>query len=214
TAGEYILTVKQATGALPPFAVSATDPPNGIRTRVAPTGITVDFNDTVLLTTLQASDLTIDGVPSPSLTVVDGNTAIFAVPGSVAEGNHVIQIAAGAIKDVQNTPIQAYTGSFFLDLTPPRIVGISLQEGAVVEAGDLTYTVTFSEAMDTANLDNSDFSLLGKLLGTFYTPTNASYNAAGTVLTLHYAGLPDDNYRLTLFSGDGRFEDTAQPNGC
>ena len=61
--------------------------------------------------------------------------------------------------------------------------------------------------MNTANLDNSDFSLLGSVLGVFYTPTTASFDATGTTLKLRYTSLPEDNYTLTLFSGDGQFED-------
>src|SRR5205823_5190639 len=56
-------------------------------------------------------------------------------------------------------------------------------------------------------LDDSDFSLFGSALGVFYTPTTASYDATGTILTLQYDSLPEDNYTLTLYSGDGQFED-------
>src|SRR5207245_6645450 len=56
TSGEYLLTIKQATGASPPFQVAATDPVDGLRTRVVPTTMTVDFNDSFLLTSLQATD--------------------------------------------------------------------------------------------------------------------------------------------------------------
>src|SRR5207237_1383491 len=54
--GDYVLTVHGATGALPPFQVAATDPADGARLRGPVTQMTVDFNDTVLLTSLQASD--------------------------------------------------------------------------------------------------------------------------------------------------------------
>ena len=37
--------------------------------------------------------------------------------------------------------------------------------------------------------------------------TAFAYDATGTTLTLHYSGLTEDSYSLTLFSGDGQFED-------
>src|SRR5205823_5870623 len=103
-------------------------------------------------------------------------------------------IATGAIQDVQGTPLTAFTEHFTLDFTPPRVIGSSIQENGVLAPGSLTYTVKFSEAMKTSNLDDSDFSLYGSALGRFYTPTTASYDATGTILTLHYDGLPEDNY--------------------
>ena len=41
----------------------------------APTQMSVDFSDTVLLTSLAASDLVVDGAPLTSMTVVDGDGA-------------------------------------------------------------------------------------------------------------------------------------------
>lgn len=60
--GEYVLGVAGATGGLPAFAVSAVDPPDGYRTRVVPAQMTVHFNDGVLLTSLDASDLTVASI--------------------------------------------------------------------------------------------------------------------------------------------------------
>jgi len=371
TGGEYVVSVKQGTGALPPFTVMGTDLPDGTRTRDVPTGLTVSFNDVALLPTLQASDLTIDGIPAASMTVYDGQTAHFDFPvatyqwpasaggnghsylvtgglsswwdaeaqavalgghlvsinsaaenaflqqtffsGSHAfdvdwigftdnetyggteygdthdhpyppdgdkglgwvwtsgepatysnwspfepnnyagdqdygtmnlyapsgapgnwdddfpwvgrlgiielpsatgwsptEGTHTIRIGAGAVRDVQNTPITAYSSTFSLDLTPPRVVEVSTQEGGVVGAGDVTYTVRFSEPMfRDPILYYNPFSLFGKLRGTYYGPGGVDLDPTGTVLTLNYSGLPEDAYQLTLYSGDYQFEDTA-----
>src|SRR6185295_16992688 len=78
-----------------------------------------------------------------------------------------------------------------------------------VAPGSLTYTVQFNEPMLATNLDASDYSLLGVFRNTTYTASSASYNPAGTVLTLNYLNLPEDKYTLTLLSANGRFEDAA-----
>src|SRR5206468_4172494 len=111
------------------------------------------------------SDLEVDGVAATSVTVVDGDTVVFALPSGLSEGTHSVTIAAGAIEDVQGTPLTAFTEQFTLDFTPPRVIGSSIQENDVLPPGSLTYTVTFSEPMNTANLDDSDFSLFGSVLG-------------------------------------------------
>ncbi len=201
TTGEYVLSVNGATGALPPFSVTTTDPANGATLRVPPATMTVDFNDTALLSSLQASDLRLDGVAATGITIVDGDTVIFDLPGPISEGSHTVTIAAGAVTDLQGTPISAYTGTFFIDTIGPRVTATSVAPGGVVPAGDLTYTVTFSEPMQVSNLSADDFNLHGNFRSADYAASGFSYNAAGTVLTINYTGLPDDSYKLTLFSG-------------
>jgi len=58
--GEYVLSVTGNSGPPTAFAVSATDPANGYLLGSAPEVISVDFNDSIRLSTLQAADLTVD----------------------------------------------------------------------------------------------------------------------------------------------------------
>jgi hypothetical protein len=208
--GEYVLSVNGATGAPSAFSVTSIDPPDGYSSRNAPTHVTVDFNDGVLLTSLDTNDLTVDGLPMTDVTVLDGDTVRFAVPAEAAtEGTHTFTIAAGAIHDLQGTPIGTFSSQYSLDLTAPRVVASSIQNGATSPAGNLSYQVTFSEPLAVANVDASDFLLEQVNQYAWHQPTSFSFDASGTVLTLNYADLPDDAYRLTLYSGDGRIEDLA-----
>ena len=210
TAGEYVVSINGQTGNLLPFAVAGTDPADGASLRTPPTTMTVDFNDGVLLTSLQAPDLTIDGQPATALSVVDGDTVTFNLPsGHDASGPHTVAIAAGAILDLQGTPLQAYSGQYVIDVTPPRVIASSVQENGTLGAGSLSYVVQFSEPMLTANLDAADFSLQGSYLSVSYSPSAFSYNPAGTTLAIDYTSLPEDRYTLTLFPGDGQFEDVV-----
>ena len=204
TDGEYVLSVDGATGALPEFLVSATNPLDGARVRGSIQQITVDFNDAVLLTSLQASDLTVNGEPAVGLTIVDGDTVQFDLP-VLSEGIQQVAIAAGAVQDLQGTPLTAFASEFYSDTTAPRVIAISIQEGQVVPAGDLSYTVQFSEPMNVANLDVTDLQLFAHGQGVVHTPSSFSYDVATSTLTIDYSSLPDDKYSLALFSS--QFED-------
>ena len=175
------------------------------------TQLTVDFNDNILLTSLQAEDLTVSGMPATGMTIVDGNTVLFDLP-VLGEGNQQIRIADGAIQDVQGTPLAEFNRPFYHDITPPRVVNSSVQEGDVLDAGNVTIAIQMSEGMRSENLDMSDFQLSGQLYETFYNAESFGYDASNTVLTLNYSGLPEDAYTLTLLSGDGQFEDQAGLN--
>jgi hypothetical protein len=201
TEGEYVLTIGGASPATSPFEVTATDPADGATLRIPPTTITVDFNHNILLSSLQASDLQVDGVPATGFTVVDGNTVVFDLVGGYTDGPHSVTIAAGALVDVQGTAISSYSGTFFMDQTGPRVTTTSLAPGAVVAPGSLSYQVTFNEPMAVGNLSADDFILHGTVLNGFYAPTSFSYNGSGTVVTVNYSNLPEDNYTLTLVAG-------------
>ena len=79
-----------------------------------------------------------------------------------SDGTHTVSIASGAFNDVQNTPIGPFSSTFTLDMTAPRVVSSSIQEGDLVDiAGSLTVTIGFSEPMNTAVIDPSDVYLQG-----------------------------------------------------
>jgi subtilisin family serine protease len=209
TSGEYVLKVGGTNSTLPPFLATASSPVDGAILRFAPGQIVVDFNDNVLLTSVQAADLAVDGVAATGYSVIDGNTLAFTGGWSFGDGDHTITIAAGAIKDTQGTNLSAFSSTFTLDQTPPVVVSSSIQQGDNVEPGFLVYTVEFSEPMNTGNLDPFDMPLYGLYRGTFFVPDLAFYDGTGTVLTMFFNNVPDDAYYLYLVSGDGSFEDVV-----
>jgi len=214
TNGDYFVSIIGNTGttAGAAFQVTATNPVNGANLLVAPATYTVDFNDAVLVASLQATDLVIDGsLTATGFAVVDGDTVSFTMP-ALANGLHTVTIAPGAILDAQGTPIQAFSATFTIDGVAPRVVATSVAPNGVLPPGNLTYTVTFSEPMRTTNLTSDDFTLHGnyrQAVGVNYAPSSFSFNGAGTVLTLNYVGLPDDDYTLTLNSSSVAFVDVV-----
>jgi hypothetical protein len=210
--GEYVLQVGNASGGRLPFQVTNATPPDGTLFRFEPAVITIDFNDSVLLSSVEASDLTIDGVPADGFTVVDANTINFIPPAGIwTEGPHDIAIAGGAIKDLQGVALRAFAAEYVADYTAPRVNYSSVQHGDSLPAGDLTYTVGFNEEILEANLNTFAGILYGVGTTQFYTATNVSYDPVLSRLSFSFTDLPADTYALTISSGhgNGRIEDLA-----
>ncbi|HEY2415839.1 MAG TPA: S8 family serine peptidase, partial [Pirellulaceae bacterium] len=201
TSGEYVLRVSGNAVLLPLFQVAATNPASGASVGTAPASMSVDFNDSLLASSVQASDLLIDGLPmATGVTIVDGDSVRFSLP-SLATGQHVFALSAGSVQDVQGTPLVEFSGTLTVDTSAPRVIATSVAAGGTVAPGALAYQITFSKAMQTANLSADDFSLKGTSLNTVYTPSSYSFDASGTVLTLNFTNVPEDYYSLTLVSG-------------
>jgi len=208
TGGEYVLSATGGNPILASFGVTSTSIPDGSVLTTVPAQITVDFGQSVLFSSLQASDLKVDGVAATAFTIVDNNTVAFTLPPLVS-GKHNVSIAAGALSDIQEVAVQPFASSFTLDVGGPQVVASSILDGESRQPGTLGYTVTFSKPLRVANLDSTDFTLHGVTKNINYTSSSFGYDASGTVLVLNYSSLPEDNYTLTLLSGDGRFEDAA-----
>ena len=84
--GEYVLVCQRVDRHVqPPFHVTGTTPADGTTSYdTVPSQITVDFNDNILLSTLQASDLKVNGTPAVGVTPTDGDTAVFNLPSTYA----------------------------------------------------------------------------------------------------------------------------------
>ncbi len=116
------------------------------------------------------------------------------------EGLNTFSLASNSIRDIQSTNLQAYTGSFWLDTTPPVIVTTSPSQDAVVTAGQVSVDVTFSEAMDTTTIYDWNVAAVGQLSGYHY-PSSLAWNSDATVLTVVYDDLPEDTFTIE-FTGD------------
>jgi hypothetical protein len=210
--GDYLLRVTAPSTVAAPYRVASVSPADGARMRFAPNEIEVHFEGGFLLDSLDADDLKVDGIAANGVTIVDGDTARFTIAGSFAEGTHTITLAAGAVTDLQGTALAAFSSEFFLDLTAPRVVGANVSAGDVIAAGDMTFSFTFAEPMNTANLSYDDVYLLGTYQFFNYYPSNLFWDASGTVLTVQFLGVPEDVVHLTLVSGDGALEDAVGNN--
>mgnify|MGYP006273526373 FL=1 len=207
--GEYGLSVSGHTGGPIPFAVAETDPSNGDFLTHVPETLTVDLTADVLASSLNAADLTVDGQAATGVSVLDNNTVEFALPTGLGTGVHLVEIAGGSIESLQGQAIADYSGQFTIDVTAPRVVDSSIQEGQYLPTGSVTFTATFSEDMRAGQIDESDVVLEDVDTGEVLTASSLSYDAVARTLTATYDGLSESGYRLTLLSADGAFEDIA-----
>jgi hypothetical protein len=201
SAGEYTLSVKGATGALPAFTVTGTNPPAGKHVRPI-TSITVDFSDSVLLSSLATANVTFGGKAATGYTVDNDHEVTWYLQG-VPPGDDlpfVFQIPAGAVKNIHGVGLTGFKETIFVDTVAPRVTASSVHEGNVLKTGSLTYKVTFSEPIDTSSFSASSFDLHGVYRNADYAAASFTFDATGKVLTITFANLPDDAYKLTLFS--------------
>ena len=203
--GHYVLTIGGHT-ATAPLAVARTDPPDGARFQNAPPTMTIDFNDGLRMATLDPADITIAGSAVTGLTVVDDNTVVVDVPDLPA-GTHTVAIAAGAVLDLQDTPIEPFASSLIIDRTGPRVIASSILEGDLVSTGKLVYTARFDEPLAT-DFDDSAFTLRDSSSQRI-APSRFDYDETTSTLTIEYADFREGPYSLTLESGTSRLRDTA-----
>ncbi len=189
------------------FVVTGSTPADGELIQ-DPTTFQVEVSHDVLASSLDASDLKIDGQAATSVRLVDGRTIEFTLPTGITEKTYTATIAAGAITDIDGPAIPATTSTFRPDLVSPHLVGASLTSGDIVESGDLEVELQFNETLLASVLDAGDVQLVGIRTGS-YTPDAFSYNAESSKLSLVYDNLPDDSYTLTLVSGAEAFRDTV-----
>ncbi|MCY2927380.1 MAG: Ig-like domain-containing protein, partial [Planctomycetota bacterium] len=199
-AGEYTLYGSGWTGASPSFSVTAATPANQSNLTRAPSQMTVTFSAAVLLDTLEAGDLTINGIPAVNVTALSPTVAVFDLPAGLPSGTYDAVIAAGSVLSLPGAPLQAFTSRFRLDLEAPRVIACSLLAGDVLSPGNLTLTVQFSEPLNAASLTTAAAFLTGLATGSF-DPTTWSYAASTSTLTIGYSLLPEDSYTLILQAG-------------
>ncbi len=144
--GEYILCVDGATGEAPPFEAMYQGESTFWQ---LPERIQVDFNEAVLWKDVDASDFRLNGQAVSEVIVVDGDTAelvlqpsaqanvaamstMSTVTGSRSltlasstsySSSFEVTIAAGAIRDLQGTPIEAFSLQLTIENDGPVAVG-------------------------------------------------------------------------------------------
>ncbi len=205
--GAYTLDVAGASGATVAFQVNSTTPADNRSVNTYPT-FRVKLSSAVLLTSLQASDLSVNGSPADGFTIVDGQTIDFDISSAnVGDGTYSVQIAAGALTDVSGNSNSAFNSTFNLDTTPPKVISYGITEGEVLTTTAIAFAVQISEDLDEAELGPEDVLLVETFSGASFIPQSFSYSATTDLLSLAYGGLPQGNYSLTLRSQAHGFVD-------
>jgi streptogramin lyase len=201
TSGDYALSVYGASGALPAFAVTGTNPPASSYNKPI-ASITVDFNSSILLSSLSTANVTFGGLAPTGYTVDNDHEVTWYLKATPPGLNipYTFQITAGTIKDLQGVGLTGFSETIIINTVPPHLITTSIEEGDIHPAGNLTYVTTFNEPVVPSSVNASSFDLHGDFRNTDYSATSFSFDSSDTVLTINYSGLPQDNYTLTLFS--------------
>lgn len=205
-AGNYVLEIGGATAPILPPTIAVVSPTNGTRMRLSTTAIRVALSDAVLDSSVSPGDLLVDGVPATGGNILDASSIIFTIPPGLAEGNHVISMAAGAITDIYGNSSPALSSSFAVDTTGPRIISTSIQEGAVIPTlTDVVFKLVFDEAINLQFFKPPDNAFNNHTRdGVPERDGVYSFDPATNTLTVTYPTPPDGLYTFTLpASGNG-----------
>jgi hypothetical protein len=205
TLGEFVLHVGGNTGAPDAFVVTATDPAAGSHL-ASFSAMTFSFNESILLTSIDSSDAYVVN-PDSSIThatgfsVLNGHTVMFTFPtlptGSENGLEHDVHISG--VRDLQGDLVQTDIVPIFLDNVPPQVASSNINNGDTVPSGTVDFVVTFSEPMDTSLTNAGSFNLHDNVNNVNLSPTSFSWNATGTVLTIHYTYVSASQYTETLY---------------
>ncbi len=119
------------------LGVINSNPAPGAALVTAPTTASLTFNLPVKSSTIDASDLTVNGVPAASSFAVTDRLIVFTLPGGLGAGVHTLRIAAGALESTDDRPNAAFTSLFTIlgapsidNAAPADISGTSARIGA------------------------------------------------------------------------------------
>ena len=112
--GDYTLEVAGATGDhVVPLVVTDASIADGTSLTSWPGTIQLDFSSPLLLTSVQAADLTVNGIAADSVTVVDGDTLQFDITGRRrAMGRTRSCLAANAMQNLTGRDNAAFSLAF------------------------------------------------------------------------------------------------------
>ena len=225
TEGEYQFEVLGATGTDPlPFAIDA-DPDDGALLGTFPTTYTLDFSESILSSSVQAFDLSIDGHPATDVRQIDGDTFEFTVDPAAdsGDGTYTAVLAAISVQDLQgNINEVGFSSSFTVDTTGPRITsttwnGDPFPASTTFQEGPLVFEAIFDE--DLYQLGSArrgpftpgtdDVVLFESTSGQTIAPLTVDYDTNLDKVTATFDVLPEGQYTLRLVSGDGAFEDAV-----
>src|SRR5207249_682701 len=141
-------------------------------TNTAPVHFVVTLSDPAIVSSVQASDFTVNGTPANSFTLSNGNATItfhFTTSPVVTQGPQTMHIAAGAILRASDSmPIFEFTCTFCYAIAPLQVTTTVPPVGGTFSPpapGDYQYDVNFNQAVDPASVQTSDLTLTGNAGG-------------------------------------------------
>ncbi|MEM9658088.1 MAG: immunoglobulin domain-containing protein, partial [Planctomycetota bacterium] len=116
----YAMAATRLVESVAGLAVLNADPSPGDALSASPTTMTIDFNLPVEAATLDAGDLTVNGVAASSATLIDEDTAEWSLPAGVIAGDYLLNVSPGAIQSTLGDPFLGYSAPFSV-AAPPAV---------------------------------------------------------------------------------------------
>ena len=96
------------------LAVLSSDPGVNAKFDNSPPLATIDFSSPVDASTVDASDLTVDGTAATGVTIVDSDTIQWQLPAGLSVGEHTIELAEGTLTSDTGGQFIGYSSPFFV----------------------------------------------------------------------------------------------------
>jgi subtilase family serine protease len=224
--GDYDIRVTGQTGSATPFAVQSTNPPAGITVGDRP-WVGVKFTQPVLLSSVQADDLLVNGQPAAEFFPVSP-FEIYWNTGNLfpTDGSYTITIPAGSIISSLGQVLGAYSFNFNVDAVGPRVTSSTLIPNQTIAPGPFSWNAAFDEELVTfisdgifayLVLDTGDVQTTNLSNGTTVGLSqmqhlNPGPNYGPTELGFAYANLTEGRYEVRFKSGGMGFNGYG-PNG-
>ncbi len=208
--GDYILQVVGAGSSFSrPFFVVNSSISEGERVNSIDDGLTLTFSQPILLTTLEAGDLTVNGNPAAGLTLIEADRVNFDISSLVTdEGYYYVEIGSAVLKDIHGKDNETWALSFIFDTTYPEVAETSISNWDIVPSGSFTFTATFSEDMATSGVGIGDVWIIENFSERVINASSLSFDEANQI-TAEFPFLGDGFYTLNLESGPLAFRDLA-----
>ena len=195
------------------FAVTTTDPACNSIINTQPTAFVINLSDPVDPVTVQASDFTVNNIPSNLPVGFSNNNATitFSFTNSpvTMQGTQTMHIPAGAFNRASDNQGNFENQcSFCYAITPLQVTTTNPPVGGTFSPpapGDYQYDVNFNQAVDPASVQTSDLTLTGNVGGSV---TNVQVINGNTTarFTVHF------NFGGSVTASIGAGAVTA--NGC
>ena len=202
-AGDYVLQISGTATTAAPFTVTQTEPPAGGVLGAANPVYTMHLSEGVLADSIDPSDLTVNGIAASNVQLIDGNILAFTIDTALAgDGNYDVEMAAGALTDLEGDGIAAFSSSFILDATPPSVVSVTPDTGTDASAPVSEVDFNFSEAIKAASVNTSDITSFTDQFGNDLRYLISGVSVVGAQVQVFFGQLSaEGDYTMTLGPG-------------
>lgn len=142
---------------------------------------------------LQATDLLLDGVAATSASLISQHQARFEFQ-PVGEGVHTARVDAGSLQDITRRANSEIDVTYGVDTTAPTIVSTSIASGDTVAAGSVNLQIRFSEDVTP----DASFEIVGLQSGRSISPSESTYDSDSYTINLTYDLTVEEQYQLTV----------------